>query len=87
MPVSPPLTFTSVDAGANHTCAITTQGPAYCWGAGDSGQLGNGSFSGNQAKPVLVFGEHSFASVSAGGNHTCGVTTEQQTYCWGLGDR
>src|SRR5437667_10311598 len=25
----------------------------------------------------------SFASVSAGGSHTCGLATEGRTYCWG----
>ncbi|HEX8432515.1 MAG TPA: hypothetical protein VF625_14590, partial [Longimicrobium sp.] len=34
--------FTSVSAGAGCTCGVTANGAAFCWGAGDRGQLGNG---------------------------------------------
>jgi hypothetical protein len=37
-------------------------------------------------KPVPVLGGLTFASVSAGELHTCGVTTSDDAYCWGLGD-
>src|SRR5512142_1079052 len=29
-----------VSVGGNHTCAIKTNGNAYCWGSNQSGQLG-----------------------------------------------
>lgn len=77
-------TFQSLSAGSNHTCAITVQGEIYCWGLSASGQLGGGFTDGLiQSTPALVFGEHSFKSVSAGRTHTCGVTTDDETYCWG----
>ena len=31
-----------------------------------------------------VAGGLTFAAVSAGGNHTCGVTTTGVAYCWGM---
>ena len=40
--VSSDLLFTSVSAGTDHTCAITTDAALYCWGRNDSGQLGDG---------------------------------------------
>jgi alpha-tubulin suppressor-like RCC1 family protein len=43
-----------ISAGINgHTCALTTAGKAYCWGAGSFGQLGNGGIT-NQLTPVAV---------------------------------
>ena len=78
------LTFTSVSAGGNHTCGVTTSGEAYCWGTNFSGELGDGTPPrAAQNTPVLVSGGLSFALVSAGLNHTCGVTTSGDAYCWG----
>jgi hypothetical protein len=51
-------------------------------GTRGEGQLGQGTTDGS-TKPVAVSGGLSFQSVVAGGDHTCGVTTTQQGYCWG----
>jgi len=67
------------------TCGIVTGGAAYCWGWQGEGELGNGvsgSFSG-QPSPVAVNGGLTFASIAAGGSHTCGMTTTNVSYCWG----
>ena len=32
-----------VAAGLAHTCAVTDESRIYCWGSGESGQLGNGA--------------------------------------------
>ena len=37
------VSFQSIAAGYYHTCALTNEGKAYCWGKGDVGQLGNNS--------------------------------------------
>ncbi len=84
VPVSSHLVFTSISAGNSHTCAITIQNEAYCWGAGGWGQLGNG-LEEVQLEPVPVSGGLRFASISAGGAFSCGVTIEGRAYCWGWG--
>lgn len=43
VPVAGGHTFTSLGVGFFHTCALTDDGAAYCWGYGGGGSLGNGS--------------------------------------------
>ena len=78
------LTFSTVSAGEDHTCGVTAAGAAYCWGSNDFGQLGSGSTANASSVPVAVTGGLRFTGVSAGGTHTCGVTTSGAAYCWGL---
>ena len=81
--VAPRIGFSSVTAGKDHTCAIATAtGLAYCWGDNTYGQLGDSSTSARNS-PVPVAGGHTFIEISAGGNHTCGVTPALTAYCWG----
>ena len=81
-----PLVPTMVAAGGAHACVAASTG-AFCWGAGDNGQLGNA------AKPtistaVAVVGAGSGATwtpsqLTAGGQHTCAVDTTGKLRCWG----
>ena len=80
--VSGRLSFVALTAGEYHTCALTAEGAAYCWGRNTRGQLGDGS-STNTTVPVAVTGGLTFSSLSAGKAHTCGVTTTLIVYCWG----
>jgi alpha-tubulin suppressor-like RCC1 family protein len=77
------IAFSAVTAGRNHTCAVATAtGAAYCWGDNTFGQLGDGSTTAPNA-PVPVAGGRAFIELSAGGEHTCGVTGALEAYCWG----
>ncbi len=79
--VSGGLRFREVSAGFLHTCALDTEGRAYCWGSDEYGQLGVGSRAGSAA-PVAVVGGHTFQFLSSGATHTCGLA-EGIAYCWG----
>lgn len=69
---------------SSHTCAIATDGAAWCWGFNADGQLGNGSTD-NSPQPAAVAGGLKFVSISAGHFHTCGVTLDDEVWCWGGG--
>jgi alpha-tubulin suppressor-like RCC1 family protein len=75
--------YRSVDAGANHTCAVTTGLRAFCWGEDALGVLGNGEANGSSTVPKGVVGGLSFERVSAGLYVTCAETPLNQVYCWG----
>jgi alpha-tubulin suppressor-like RCC1 family protein len=77
------LAFNWVNAGALHTCGITTAHKAYCWGSGQYGQRGDGSVTQAVRTPRAVLGGHLFTKVNTGVAHTCGVTTSNQAWCWG----
>src|SRR2546423_995537 len=62
--------------------AAAAGGMAYCWGANDTGQLGDGTTT-SRATPVPVSGGLSFAVLDGGGGHSCGVITSGAAYCWG----
>ncbi len=84
LPVSGLLSFTTVIAGYDYTCGVTTDDTAYCWGRNANGQLGDGSQV-DRASPTPVAGGLHFTQVSAGlGGHTCGLTESNVAYCWGF---
>ena len=82
--------FAQLEAGENHTCALTAGGEAYCWGRNNFGQLGT-DLNLNTATPTtvpqLVGGGLTFTSLAAGGTHTCGLIAEGSAYCWGNNER
>lgn len=85
--------FASVSAGLSHTCALTTDGTAYCWGSNEVGQLGVAPGSTTCPKadrrvacepsPKPVLGGLKFQRISAGGEHTCAIAMDSRVYCWG----
>jgi alpha-tubulin suppressor-like RCC1 family protein len=73
------LSFSTLVAGWNHTCGLTSSGNAFCWGLNSQGQLGDGSTL-DRLVPTLVRG--SVRSLVAGSAHTCG-TSNGTVLCWG----
>jgi alpha-tubulin suppressor-like RCC1 family protein len=76
-----------VVAGLYHTCARTTAGQAYCWGSNPDGRIGDNSTT-NRLTPTAVststgLTTTNVASLAAGWNNTCAVTTSGRAYCWG----
>ena len=81
---------TSVSVGSNFTCAVGAEhgnlnGNTYCWGEGNRGRLGVGGTD-SYATPQEVLGGVYFKTLTSGKNHTCGIGTDDVTYCWGDND-
>lgn len=85
-PVSGGFKFKSVVSGSYHSCALSLDGSAFCWGFNGNGQLGNGGSGASAvaASPTAVSGAGLvFQSIGAGETWTCGLTTAGRLYCWG----
>lgn len=82
-PVDSEARFVQVDGSWDHTCALTRDGQAYCWGWNNRGQLGNGTTTSPGNSPTPVQGGHRFKSISAGWTHTCAITEDGTAWCWG----
>lgn len=77
------LAFRSVTLGEHHSCGLTAERIAHCWGNGGDGQVGSGTLGLAFPAPTVVAGSHDFASLSGGMLHTCGLTHDGRAICWG----
>ena len=94
-PIAGGLKFLRLAAGAYHTCAITSEGAAYCWGltvadpAIGATALGNSAYTSPKLSqrgsrlPVPVSGDLTFREITAGNGVTCGLTVDARSVCWG----
>jgi alpha-tubulin suppressor-like RCC1 family protein len=87
--------YIAIDAGAAHSCGVRDDGSLACWGVGDRGQVGtdatdmcllNNVTTACSLQPRVVAASVAFTRVSAGGEHSCAITRDDELYCFGAND-
>ncbi len=77
----------SVSAGGEHSCAVRSEGGAWCWGRNTYGQIGNGTTGPGPKTPTRVGTSDDWHAIAAGGASTCGIRANGTLWCWGLNHR
>jgi alpha-tubulin suppressor-like RCC1 family protein len=79
--------FTSLSTKYDYNCGLTNIGKAYCWGRNSYGQLGDGSKIDKSIPTPIdtkkLASEERFTALFPGIYHTCGITNQGNTFCWG----
>jgi alpha-tubulin suppressor-like RCC1 family protein len=85
---TPPSGLTAIAAGNQHTCAVKSDGSAWCWGRNDNGALGLGDdLYENKPSPTAVPAMASgVTAIDVGYSHSCAVKSDGSAWCWGLND-
>lgn len=92
-----PVTVAVADLtlGAHHSCALTSDGKVFCWGANASGQLGYGDKRARGAAamdmgiglaPVALPAGRTAKAIQAGSDRTCALLDDGSVRCWGDND-
>jgi alpha-tubulin suppressor-like RCC1 family protein len=82
----PSARLVDVVAGVSFGCALSSDGSVRCWGANDKGQLGIGTMDSASHGVTRLPGDFRFRALRAGFNTVCGVTEQDDAFCWGAGD-
>ncbi len=87
---SPISGVAQMGTGLYHSCARLVSGQVRCWGADDSGQLGDeGSSPATSPQEVLAPGGigplEGVRDLAVGSSHSCAVLGSGEVRCWGLG--
>jgi alpha-tubulin suppressor-like RCC1 family protein len=86
------LAMPRINSTASHTCGVSSSGKVLCWGLADSAQLGRAPTEtcisgsgpvGCSPAPAAIASTLSFKQLALGRDHTCGLTTQGEIYCWG----
>jgi alpha-tubulin suppressor-like RCC1 family protein len=82
-PVNGLANIVAIAAGTTHSLALRADGTLWSWGAGGSGQLGNGTFTHCQLEPVIVQNNTHVQAIAAGGTHSLALRADGTLLSWG----
>lgn len=81
--------WAEISLGIRFSCALRTEGSAWCWGRGRYGVLGLDSTANfDEPQEVLTnLGDHpgSWKQISTTREHVCGIASDDTLWCWGRG--
>lgn len=83
LPVDGDHRYSEVHIGYYAGCGLRLDGETLCWGYNGIGGLGQGTQTFESMGPVVVTGGLSFATISVGTAHACGLLPDRTAYCWG----
>ena len=75
--------WSRISAGGGHSFGTTSTGILYAWGWNNSGRLGDGTIDPKSSPITVVGGITNWSQVSAGSDHTLGLTSTGILYAWG----
>jgi alpha-tubulin suppressor-like RCC1 family protein len=76
--------WSQLSAGNAHSLGVTSTGIAYGWGLNSYGILGDGTTVSKRSPVTIIGGITDWSQVSAGTNHSLGLTSTGIAYAWGF---
>ena len=80
--VSATETWLDMSSGDQQSCAVKSDGTAWCWGINNYGELGFGTLD-DPLTPTAVISSDGWKTISTGSSHTCGTRSHGNALCWG----
>jgi alpha-tubulin suppressor-like RCC1 family protein len=85
------IALSRLNSTVSHACGIAASGTVSCWGAAEASQLGRngtemctvGAAISCGPSPAVIGSALSYKQLAPGRDHTCGLTTDGEIYCWG----
>ncbi|MBI4700441.1 MAG: hypothetical protein HY744_04610, partial [Deltaproteobacteria bacterium] len=77
----------SAGSSGRHYCASLAGGDVWCWGYGEFGQVGNGTFEPNNVSPleIIIGAVATGLDMGGGAAHSCAMLEHGCVKCWGDG--
>ncbi len=75
----------SLAAAFGVSCALLENGTVQCWGSGEDGELGNGSYDSSAFPSTVVGLAGRVRAIAARAGHVCALLESGGIQCWGIG--